>query len=84
MDAVVVGGGVIGAACAMALARDGAAVTLIERSELAAGASGRNHGLVLSPTDPGLVPMPEVLLGWWVIAIGVALMLWSLRTRSRR
>ena len=34
--------------------------------------------------DPGLVPMPEVLLGWWVIAIGAAMMLWSLRGRVRR
>lgn len=30
---------------------------LLERSELAAGASGRNHGLLLSPLDPVLVPM---------------------------
>jgi glycine/D-amino acid oxidase-like deaminating enzyme len=62
MDAVVVGGGVIGAACALALAREGAAVTLIEHSELAAGASGRNHGLVLTPTDPLLVPMARMTL----------------------
>jgi len=62
VDAVVVGGGVVGAACALALAREGAAVTLIERSELAAGASGRNHGLVLSPTDPALVPMAQATL----------------------
>ncbi|GAB3964376.1 hypothetical protein V1634_01540 [Plantactinospora veratri] len=34
--------------------------------------------------DPGLVPMPEALLGWWVIAIGVVLVLRSLRPRSRR
>jgi glycine/D-amino acid oxidase-like deaminating enzyme len=63
VDAVVVGGGVIGAACALTLARDGAAVRLIERSELAAGASGGNNGLVISPTDPGLVPMAEATLG---------------------
>jgi D-hydroxyproline dehydrogenase subunit beta len=62
VDAVVVGGGVIGASCALALARDGAEVTLVERSELAAGASGRNHGLVLSPTDPALVPMASATL----------------------
>jgi glycine/D-amino acid oxidase-like deaminating enzyme len=63
VDAVVVGGGVVGAACALGLAREGADVTLIERSELAAGASGRNHGLVLSPTDPALLPMAEATLG---------------------
>jgi glycine/D-amino acid oxidase-like deaminating enzyme len=54
---VVVGGGVVGCATAYGLARKGAAVTLLERSELAAGASGRNHGLLLSPLDPVMVPM---------------------------
>lgn len=54
---VVVGGGIIGCACAYALAAGGANVTLLERGELAAGASGRNHGLLLSPLDPVLVPM---------------------------
>ncbi|AVT39913.1 hypothetical protein [Plantactinospora sp. BB1] len=36
--------------------------------------------------DPGLVPMPEALPGWWMIATGVVLVLvlWSLRLRSRR
>ncbi len=54
---IVVGGGVIGCACAAELARRGASVTLLERADLAAGASGRNHGLLLSPLDPALVPM---------------------------
>src|SRR2546427_7482179 len=54
---IVVGGGVIGCACAAELAGRGALVTLLERAELAAGASGRNHGLLLSPLDPALVPM---------------------------
>ncbi|HEX6262487.1 MAG TPA: FAD-dependent oxidoreductase [Actinomycetota bacterium] len=56
-DVIVVGGGVIGAACAREAARRGMSVTLVERSELAAGASGRNHGLLLTPPDPALVPM---------------------------
>ncbi len=34
--------------------------------------------------DPGLVPMPEVLIGWWVIAVGVLMVGWSLRGRARR
>ena len=34
--------------------------------------------------DPGFVPMPEVLLGWWVIAIGVGMTAWSLRGRAGR
>jgi glycine/D-amino acid oxidase-like deaminating enzyme len=56
-DVIVVGGGVIGCAAACELARRGAKVTLLERVELAAGASGRNHGLLLSPLDPAMVPM---------------------------
>lgn len=56
-EVIVVGGGIIGCAAAYELARKGARVTLLERSELAAGASGRNHGLLLSPLDPLMVPM---------------------------
>jgi glycine/D-amino acid oxidase-like deaminating enzyme len=56
-DVVVVGGGVIGAACAYALSSRGVSVTLVERGELAAGASGRNHGLLFVPTEPELVRM---------------------------
>ena len=56
-DVVVVGGGIIGCSTAHELAGGGAKVVLVERSELAAGASGRNHGLLLSPLDPVLVPM---------------------------
>jgi sarcosine oxidase subunit beta len=54
MDVVVVGGGVVGCACAHALSARGARVVLLERSELAAGASGRNHGLLLDLPDPSL------------------------------
>jgi glycine/D-amino acid oxidase-like deaminating enzyme len=61
-DVVVVGGGIIGCACAYELATAGARVVLAERSELAAGASGRNHGLVVSPLDPVLSPMAEATL----------------------
>ena len=56
-DVVVVGGGVIGCACAHELARRGMDVTLVERGELAAGASGRNHGLLLTPQEPVLLDM---------------------------
>jgi glycine/D-amino acid oxidase-like deaminating enzyme len=37
-DVVVIGGGVVGAACAYELSRRGATVTLLERDQLAAGA----------------------------------------------
>jgi D-hydroxyproline dehydrogenase subunit beta len=56
-DVVVVGGGIIGAACAHELTRRGGTVTLIERDELAAGASGRNQGLWVPPGDPALHPI---------------------------
>jgi glycine/D-amino acid oxidase-like deaminating enzyme len=61
-DVVIVGGGVIGCACAAELSRRGRSVLLVERAELAAGASGRNHGLVLSPSEPDLVPMAKASL----------------------
>jgi D-hydroxyproline dehydrogenase subunit beta len=61
-DVVVVGGGIIGAACAFELASGGASVTLLEREELAAGASGRNNGLWVTPVDPALLPMARVSL----------------------
>ncbi len=61
-DVVVVGGGVIGAACAHALASRGVSVTLVERDELAAGASGRNQGLWVQPSDPLLLPMARASL----------------------
>ncbi|TMM24108.1 MAG: FAD-dependent oxidoreductase [Actinobacteria bacterium] len=51
---VVVGGGIIGAACADELTRRSASVTLLERDELASGASGRNQGLWVPPEDPAL------------------------------
>jgi glycine/D-amino acid oxidase-like deaminating enzyme len=56
-DVVVVGGGIIGTACAYELSQRGISVTLVERGELAAGASGRNHGLLVVPLDPVLGPM---------------------------
>lgn len=46
-DVVIVGGGIAGISCAEALVRDGAAVIVLERDRLAAGASGRNAGFVL-------------------------------------
>ena len=53
----MVGGGIIGAACAFELSRAGASVTLIEKEELAFGASGRNQGLWLLPDDPACAEM---------------------------
>ena len=61
-DVVIVGGGVIGAACALELAGRGASVTLVERDHLAAHASGRNQGLWVLPEDEANMPMAEASL----------------------
>ncbi len=57
-DLAVVGGGLLGAACAYWLARAGHAPLLLERDFLAAGATGRNGGLMVAGTAedyPGAV-----------------------------
>jgi glycine/D-amino acid oxidase-like deaminating enzyme len=56
-DVVVVGGGIIGVSAAAHLAETGRRVTLIESTEIAAGASGRNSGVVQHPFDPVLVEL---------------------------
>jgi D-hydroxyproline dehydrogenase subunit beta len=56
-DVVVVGGGIIGTSCVYELARRGASVTLFEREEIAAGASGRNLGYLDTSKDPVLAPL---------------------------
>jgi glycine/D-amino acid oxidase-like deaminating enzyme len=61
-DVAIVGGGVIGAACAHELAARGASVTLFERDHLAAHASGRNQGLWVLPDDDANVPMARASL----------------------
>ena len=56
-EIVVIGGGVIGCAAAAILADRGARVTLVERSVIGAGASGRNLGAIQHPFDPVLAPL---------------------------
>jgi glycine/D-amino acid oxidase-like deaminating enzyme len=53
-EAVVVGGGIVGVTTAWFLAERGVDVVLLEQTELAAGASGRNLGYLLMQTrNPG-------------------------------
>ncbi len=50
MSVLVVGGGIVGSATAYFLARDGVEVTLVDKNDLAWGASGRNPGYVWTHT----------------------------------
>lgn len=58
-DVAVVGGGIVGCALAAFLAEGGANVVLFEREAIAAGASGRNSGVVQDPLDPALSGLYE-------------------------
>jgi len=54
-DVVIIGGGIMGLSCALALREQGVDVVVLEASEPGAGASGRNGGLVV-PSLPRLGP----------------------------
>jgi len=56
-DVIVIGGGIVGVSCAAHLAAAGRRVVLLERTEVAAGASGRNSGVVQHPFDTVLVDL---------------------------
>jgi glycine oxidase len=56
-DVVVIGGGIVGVATATHLAAAGRRVHLFEIEALAAGASGRNSGVVQHPFDPVFVDL---------------------------
>ena len=51
-DVAIVGGGVTGCACALALAQAGKRVRVFEAREIAGGASGRNGGFALRGGAP--------------------------------
>jgi glycine/D-amino acid oxidase-like deaminating enzyme len=58
-DVAVVGGGIVGCSLAAFLAEAGARVVVYEREAIAAGASGRNSGVVQHPLDAALVGLYE-------------------------
>lgn len=65
----IVGGGITGCTCALALARAGVAVRLHEARELAGGASGRNGGFALRggtmPYDAAREQLGELAPRYW-------------------
>lgn len=61
-DVAVIGGGIVGTAAAAFLAEAGLRVRLYERVEIAAGASGRNSGIVQHPFDPFLAELYRATL----------------------
>lgn len=64
-DVVVVGAGVVGAACALAAARAGLTVTVLERGSVASGTTGAGEGnLLVSDKAPG----PELELALMSLA----------------
>ncbi|MEO8302917.1 MAG: FAD-binding oxidoreductase [Betaproteobacteria bacterium] len=65
-DIIVVGGGITGAAAADALAREGHAVTLIEKGGIASMASGWTLGGVRqSGRDPAELPLARAAVAIW-------------------
>jgi glycine/D-amino acid oxidase-like deaminating enzyme len=73
VDAAVVGGGVTGCSCALALAERGLRVRLYEALELAGGASGRNGGFALRGGAEGYDRVrarlgPEAARGLWELS----------------
>jgi D-hydroxyproline dehydrogenase subunit beta len=58
-DIAVIGGGIVGCALAAFLAEGGARVRLYEREAIAAGASGRNSGVLQHPFDAALAGLHE-------------------------
>ena len=58
-DVAIIGGGIIGTSAAAYLAEAGQSVVLVERAEIAAGASGRNSGAVQHPFDPIFATLHE-------------------------
>ncbi len=65
-DAVIVGGGIVGTACALAFSRSAMRVALVERSEIGAGATAAAMGHVVvlddSPAQLALTRYSQIAL----------------------
>jgi D-hydroxyproline dehydrogenase subunit beta len=60
---VIIGAGIVGCATAYFLAREGVEVTVLDAVGVAAGASGRNNGLIEHPYDAATVALFEESVG---------------------
>jgi len=65
VDAVVIGAGIVGVAAAYYLARAGRRVVVVERSTIAAEASGRNGGHLAPTIDGAWAPLGRLALDLW-------------------
>lgn len=67
-DVVIIGAGIVGCSTAYFLAREGVSVTVYDPAGIAAGASGRNNGLIEHPYDASSAPLffesVELLREW--------------------
>ncbi len=54
---VIIGAGIVGCTTAYFLAREGVEVTVLDAVGVAAGASGRNNGMIEHPYDPATVEL---------------------------
>jgi glycine/D-amino acid oxidase-like deaminating enzyme len=59
MDVAIIGAGIIGCSAAAFLAEAGASVVVYDREDIAAGASGRNSGVLQHPISGPLAPLFE-------------------------
>jgi len=60
---VIIGAGIVGCATAYFLAREGVEVTVLDAVGVAAGASGRNNGMIEHPYDAATVELFEQSVG---------------------
>src|SRR5579875_999747 len=67
-DVTIIGAGILGCSTAYFLARAGVQVTVCDPHGIAAGASGRNNGLIEHPYDAAAAPLfsesVELLSEW--------------------
>lgn len=72
-EVVIIGAGIVGCATAYFLASAGVAVTVLDRSGIAAGASGRNNGLLEHPYDTATVGLFDETVELMRMALGDAM-----------